>query len=93
MTDRANVAGKPLAQVLGLAYVEHFFKTVLASLIASADAGFDVAFYVGYDAGDPVWDRDPEEKELVGLLQVRNRSLPQRILSPGRNSQRRVSPG
>ena len=59
---------------------------VLASLIASADAGFDVAFYVGYDAGDPVWDRDPEEKELVGLLQVGNRSLLSAFSRPGRNS-------
>ena len=49
--------GKDYTEISHTPYVEHFFKTVLASLIASADAGFDVAFYVGYDAGDPVWDR------------------------------------
>lgn len=31
--------------------------------------GYDVAFYVGYDAGDAIWDTDKARRELPGLLQ------------------------
>ena len=61
--------GKSYKNVAGTPYVSTFFKTVLQTLVKSKDAGYDVAFYVGYDAGDPIWDTDKARSEIAGLLQ------------------------
>ena len=61
--------GKNYKNVAGTPYVSTFFKTVLQTLVKSKDAGYDVAFYVGYDAGDPIWDTDKARGEIAGLLQ------------------------
>ena len=49
--------------------MEKFFQTALQTLLKSEEVGYDVAFYVGYDAGDAVWDTDQARRDLPGLLQ------------------------
>jgi hypothetical protein len=61
--------GKKYKNVAGTPYVDKFFKTVLQTLVKSEEMGYDVAFYVGYDAGDGIWDTDQARRDLPGLLQ------------------------
>jgi hypothetical protein len=61
--------GKKYKNVAGTPYVEKFFKTVLQTLVKSDETGYDVAFYVGYDAGDEIWDTEATRRDLPGLLQ------------------------
>ena len=60
---------KNYKSVAGTPFVEKFFQTALQTLLKSDEVGYDVAFYVGYDAGDAVWDTDQARRDLPGLLQ------------------------
>jgi hypothetical protein len=61
--------GKKYRDVAGTPYVDKFFQTVLKTLVQSEDVGYDVAFYIGYDAGDGIWDTDKARRDLPALLQ------------------------
>ena len=61
--------GKKFKDVAGTPFVDVFFKTVLQTLVKSEEVGYDVAFYVGYDAGDEIWDTDSARRDLPRLLQ------------------------
>lgn len=42
----------------------------MESLTNSADVGFDVSFYVGYDDGDVLWDNDAAHDEIRDVVQT-----------------------
>ena len=50
-------------------FVLSFFSSAVQSLARSDDAGFDVAFYIGHDAGDAVWDTDVARDQIARVLQ------------------------
>lgn len=50
------------------AVVTKLFSSVVETLADSHDVGFDVAFYIGYDASDLVWDTDTARHELPTVL-------------------------
>ena len=51
-------------------FVLSFFSSAVQSLARSDDAGFDVAFYIGHDAGDTVWDTDVARDQIAHVLQL-----------------------
>eukprot|EP01043_Picozoa_sp_COSAG02_P062859 COSAG02_NODE_8777_length_2449_cov_2.151489_1_plen_407_part_00 len=51
-------------------FVLSFFSSAVQSLARSNDAGFDVAFYIGHDAGDAVWDTDVARDQIAHVLQL-----------------------
>ena len=51
-------------------FVRSFFSSAVQSLARSDDAGFDVAFYIGHDAGDAVWDTDVARDQIAHVLQL-----------------------
>lgn len=61
-TDFRNVNSTPFAWSC--------FPSAVASLVHFTDAGYDVAFYVGYDAEDTVWNTNMARRSIVQILQA-----------------------
>lgn len=51
-------------------FVLSCFPSAVASLVHFTDAGYDVAFYVGYDAEDAVWNTNMARRSIVQILQA-----------------------
>lgn len=50
-------------------FAKSFLPSAVETLARSVDAGLDVVFYVGYDAGDTVWDTDAARAETPKLAE------------------------
>jgi hypothetical protein len=50
-------------------FAKSFLPSAVETLARSVDAGLDVVFYVGYDAGDRVWDTDTARTDTLKLAQ------------------------
>lgn len=51
------------------AYAKSLLPSVVETLARSDDnKDFDVAFYIGFDAGDPVWDKSNAVPDLLGVV-------------------------
>ena len=60
-----------LSSVADTPFVESFIGSAMLSLANSADAGYDVAFYIGHDVGDRIWDTDRARSDIVDVVQRR----------------------
>ena len=50
-------------------FIRSLLRSAVTSLAHSPDDGYDVAFYVGYDVGDSLWDTDHSRSEVVVAAQ------------------------